>query len=159
MLVSMLCGTYVPSKQWFDKFAQIGPKKKVPQSARLSAGRVTHWINYEANWLQWKNYIIILNKSIYRRLNCLTAMAMEISLLPSWNLWLKRWSNVNTWKEAKCLYFCIRYSELLITTKWRSLKSTCPGWRQYHRWGGNRPYQTGRTTILLSQLVTWGGTK
>ena len=24
----MLCGTYVASKRWFDKFAQIGPKKK-----------------------------------------------------------------------------------------------------------------------------------
>ena len=33
-LARMLCGTYVPSKRWFDKFAQIGLEK----SARLSAG-------------------------------------------------------------------------------------------------------------------------
>ena len=27
LVVRVLCGTYVPSKRWFDKFAHIGPEK------------------------------------------------------------------------------------------------------------------------------------
>ena len=27
----ILCGTYVPSKRWFDKVAQIGPEKSAPK--------------------------------------------------------------------------------------------------------------------------------
>ena len=30
-LVRMFCGTYVPSKRCFNKFAEIGPKKSAPE--------------------------------------------------------------------------------------------------------------------------------
>ena len=30
-LARILCGTYIPSKQWFDKVAQIGPEKSAPE--------------------------------------------------------------------------------------------------------------------------------
>ena len=53
----------------------------------------------------------IIYKSICRLLNCLTVMAMEISLLQSWNLWLKRWANIWTpqyWKDPKYLYHNVK---------------------------------------------------
>ena len=30
-LARILCGTYIPSKRWFDKVAQIGPEKSAPE--------------------------------------------------------------------------------------------------------------------------------
>ena len=45
-LARILCGTYIPSKRWFDKVAQIGPEKSAPECPfewRGGGGAIAIW--------------------------------------------------------------------------------------------------------------------
>ena len=95
----------------------------------------------------WPSYVLAipsvfwLKSAIYRLSNYSTVMAMEISLLPSWKLWLKRWEHFHISTLGRRWY------------SW--LISICPGWGKYHWWWGNGSDQTGSESNIGQEKMNF----